>query len=188
MQKNLRGGYQLISLGMVALVSITKLPLDVVNEIIGSKKRIVLTDISLDGVKQEPDIGVQIKKDGSDIIIENVYGKTLTIDSTDGDVTITNYHGGGVTLYLHHIVMVHTDPDDNDWIEVLSPIKETFDVKADLWDGKPVFVGGNLEVAMGNPFALTGSELLYLDGGEITSYNMPNVFVSDTVTKYDENI
>ena len=99
--KNYKGGYLLISLGMIALASLTALPSGTVEKIKASSKRIVLTDISLDGVKQENDITVQPIISGTSVIIKGVYGKDITIASDDS-VIISNSQSG-ITIYKHEI-------------------------------------------------------------------------------------
>ena len=105
--KSIKGGYQLISLGMVALGSLTALPSGELAKIGATTKRIVLTDITLDGSTRLPDIEVQIEKSGTDILLNNVYGKDLKIKS-DGDVVVTT-NVKGVQVYLHQLAFGNGD-------------------------------------------------------------------------------
>lgn len=103
MQKNLKGGYQLISLGMQPIEDITHIE----PEVLKTTKRIVLTGISLDGKIQLPDKTVNIEYGDGDIIFKNVYGYDLTIDTTDGTTVVSEVQpSGGTKLYQHHLTYI----------------------------------------------------------------------------------
>lgn len=133
--KSIKGGYQLISLGMVALGSLTSLPLEELAKIGGTTKRIVLTDVTLDGITRLPDIEVQIEKSGTDILLKDIYGKDLKIES-DGDVTVATH--SEFKLYRHTVKLGSTVRDDDagtgilfskmsdDFYEMVAPNKDLF--------------------------------------------------------------
>lgn len=115
MQKDLKGGYQLISLGMTPIEDITYIDV----ELLKTTKRIVLTGISIDGKSQLPDKTVDIEQRGSGTIgIKNVYGFDLIVDE-DGSVEVTETITG-TQLYLHTITADATSPGDVVKLKVIS--------------------------------------------------------------------
>lgn len=99
MLKNLRGGYKLIPLLIslaVGSVTVDK----VYNSIKSTKKRIVLTGLSIDG-ELKNDISVDVIEEEDGLHINNVYGYDLLIKSDDS-IVISEYVVTG-KLYLHEL-------------------------------------------------------------------------------------
>lgn len=134
MQKNLKGGYQLISLGMTPIEDITEIDV----ELLKTTKRIVLTGISIDGKSQLPDKTVDIEYDDGDIIFKNVYGYDITVDANDGTVSVSEVQpsSGGTKLYCHtiedddgkHMVIINKSPTPINTTNITNIINAGLDI------------------------------------------------------------
>lgn len=112
MSKTYTGGYRLVSLAFIDLaLAVTAVAVSGLGDALGvkSRKRVVLTDIVVSGEKKN-DLSVQVKKDGNNYIIEDVYGYDLSIDA-NGNLTSSEHSSGGAggtKLYKHNITIIGT--------------------------------------------------------------------------------
>ena len=87
MSKNVNGGYRLIALGYVDLaLAFSGVLVDGLYDAFDTdfgKKEIRLTQIKVSGADKN-DVSVQVRKQGNDYIVDDVYGYDLTIKKTDG--------------------------------------------------------------------------------------------------------
>lgn len=91
MSKTYTGGYRLVSLAFVDLaLAVTAVAVAGLGDALGvkSRKRVVLTDIVVSGEKKN-DLSVQVKKDGNNYVIENVYGYDLEIVTSGSTLKAT---------------------------------------------------------------------------------------------------
>lgn len=98
MSKTYTGGYRLVSLAFVDLaLASTAIAVAGLGDALGikSRKRVVLTDIVVSGEKKN-DVTVQVKKDGNNYVIENVYGYDLEI-VTSGSTLKATQHADHIT-------------------------------------------------------------------------------------------
>lgn len=102
MSAKIKGGYKNVSLKGVDLIGASPEVDGLYDALINSyEKPIQLCNIVIDGVKKK-NAFVQVKKDGSYVIVENLYGYKLTIGS-DNAIGVENSDKVGTKLYLHNI-------------------------------------------------------------------------------------
>lgn len=164
MSKTYTGGYRLVSLAFIDLaLASTAIAVAGLGDALGikSRKRIVLTDIVVSGEKKN-DLSVQVKKDGNNYVIEDVYGYDLSIDAS-GNVTSSEHSSGGAggtKLYKHiirfSVSWTYNGQDHSDIVEfnVLSDKSDAFNL-SDMYyvfnafnAGLP-YVSNNIYIPMG---------------------------------------
>lgn len=101
--KNYKGGYILISLGLIALSTSYAGTIDY-DKVSATRKRVVLTDINVGGTKM-PDLTVQPIYGNGQITFSDVYGFDIVVKSDDS-VVVSEHQAPedkGTVLYRHNI-------------------------------------------------------------------------------------
>lgn len=102
MERPIKGGYILISLGLIALSASAELSLDY-ERITKTKKHIVLTGIKV-GDEIMPDVCVDAQMTEDGILFSDVYGFDILV-AEDNSVTVSEHEqpSGGTKFYKHII-------------------------------------------------------------------------------------
>lgn len=191
-ERPLKGGYILISLGLIPLSTSYSGSIDYAR-ISKTKKRVVLTGLKV-GSEIKPDVVVQPIYGSGKITFSDVYGFDIEVAST-GVVTVIQHvapSGGGTSLYKHHVLCSNNDEDVTINIVLPSdtPLTSLAQLKSaiDNDNGKAIFLNGVDSNAIAPIVDITSYEgdiyICLFDGNAEWSSRSSMTFVSDTVTDY----
>lgn len=143
MERPIKGGYILISLGLVALSAGASLTVDY-ERITKTKKHIVLTGIKVAGTIM-PDVTVKPIFGNGTITFSDVYGYDIVV-SSNGSASVSEHvaPSGGTKLYNHEINFRGTSSGNGKCATMPFHVISTRETPYNLTNDMSLLVGSNL--------------------------------------------
>ena len=188
--KNYKGGYILISLGLIALSTSYAGTIDY-DKVSATRKRVVLTDINVGGTKM-PDLTVQPIYGNGKITFSDVYGFDIVVKSNNS-VEVSEHQAPedkGVRLYKHHIDYSVSGPGGTS-LEFISADAEPFTVTLESTGGSFIGFRLNKQAKFINNLIYVGylgickcfGQFIQLLIADESSYEPTAISETDTVTE-----
>ena len=170
MERPIKGGYILVSLGLIALSTSYSGSIDY-DRISKTKKHIVLTGIKV-GDTVMPDICVKPVYGNGTITFEDVYGYDVVV-SSNNSVSVSEHTVSGTQLFIHDLTM-----SDTNHIIIIDNSSELIDMTSLL-----IRLGNSVKTTYKG--CLVTNNGTYYDEMEETYRELPEIIIaSQTVNEY----